>query len=85
MSIPLLLLSAGEYHYVPFVKPMPIWDYWYVLLLPLCLIIAVVYKSIRCYTMDRVPREALTLFVFILAVMLAAGAALAGLVNILEM
>lgn len=78
-------IAAAEYKYDrPFIQPLPVWDYWYVLLIPLCLAIAVVYKSIRCSSMRRVPREALILFVFIMTVMLLAAGALAALVNVIR-
>ena len=80
----LALLAQTEYSYQPLVKPAPLWDYWYLLLLPLCLAIAIVYKSIRIDSMARVPREALVLFVFIIVVMVATAGALAALVNILN-
>jgi len=81
----MLLAAHKAYAYVPFVKPLPLgWTHWYLLLLPLCLAIAVVYKSIRCQSMRRVPRESLVLFVFIVAVMMATAGALATLVNYLE-
>jgi hypothetical protein len=64
-------------------SPLPVWDYWYLLALPLCLGISIVYKSIRCDTMRRVPREALVLCVFILVVMGLAAGALAALVQVL--
>ncbi|MCY2953958.1 MAG: hypothetical protein NTU53_18610 [Planctomycetota bacterium] len=79
---PLWLLA--DYTYQPFVKAAPLWDYWYLLLLPLCLAIAIVYKSIRCDSMSRVPRQALELFAFIIVVMVLAAGALAVLVNILS-
>ena len=78
------MLGSSGYEYQPFKKPLPVWNYWYLLLLPLCLAIAIVYKAIRCETMRRVPREAIGLFVFIIVVMVAAAGALAALVNILE-
>ena len=49
----------------PFVQPMPVWDYWYLLPLPLCAGLAIVYKSIKCSDMKRVPREALEIFIVI--------------------
>ena len=76
--------STNEYHYELFKKPLPVWKYWYLLLLPLCLAIAIVYKAIRCESMRRVPREAIGLFVFIIVVMVAAAGALAALVHILD-
>ena len=78
-------VAVGEYRYDrPFIQPLPVWDYWYLLLVPLCLAIAVVYKSIRCSSMRRVPREALILFVFIMTVMVLAAGALAALVNVIR-
>jgi hypothetical protein len=44
--------------YRPFLDPLPVWDYWYLLILPLCIAVAVVYKSMKCRTMSRVPIEA---------------------------
>jgi len=74
----------AQYIYQPFYKPLPAWDLWYLLLLPLCLAIAIVYKSIRSDEMKSVPRQALGLFVFIIVVMILTGGALAALVNILR-
>ena len=80
-----LILAQGEYRYDrPFIQPAPIWDYWYLLLIPLCLAVAIVYKSIRCPSMRRVPQEALILFVFILTVMVLAAGALAAIVTALK-
>ena len=76
--------DASRYEFRPFQTPAPVWDYWPLLLLPLCLVIAVVYKSIRCRTMDRVPREAFSLFMFILAVMIVTSGVLYGLVYFVE-
>jgi membrane protein YdbS with pleckstrin-like domain len=77
------LLADVSYEYQPFRTPLPVWNYWYLLLVPLCLAIAIVYKSVRCDSMRRVPREAMGLFVFILVVMVITAGALAGLVNAL--
>jgi membrane protein YdbS with pleckstrin-like domain len=77
-------LAEATYQYEPFKKPLPVWNYWYLLLLPLCLGIAVVYKSIRCESMRRVPKEALALFAFIIVVLVLAAGALAGLVRMLD-
>jgi len=38
-------------------RPAAAVDYWYVLALPLCLGISIVYKSIRCDSMRRSPRS----------------------------
>lgn len=85
MNLCTILASAADtYQYVPFQKALPIWNAWWLLLFPLCLGIAIVYKSIRCESMQQVPRQALGLFAFILIVMAVAGAVLAGLVLALE-
>ncbi len=78
---PRALAEAG---YAPFLQPLPIWDYWIVLLLPLCVAVAVVYKSIKCRWMRQVPREATVLAVWILAGLSGAAAVLAILVRLVE-
>lgn len=67
--------------YVPFVYPLPIWDYWPWLIIPLCAGVAIVYKSVKCRTMDLVPKEALQIFVMMLVGFVAAAGALAGVVK----
>jgi len=68
--------------YVPFVYPLPIWDAWPWLIIPLCAGVAIVYKSVKCHSMKSVPREALVIFVWILVGMAAAAGALAGVVKL---
>ncbi len=72
-------LSAG---YVPFIYPLPIWNYWPWLILPLAAGVSIVYKAVKCQSMSTVPKEAATIFVWILIGMLTASAALAGVVKI---
>jgi hypothetical protein len=81
--LPLAAAAAAkaEYEFLPFRTPAPVWDHWYLLAIPLTLGIAVVYKCVRCDSMKRVPREALVLFAFIIAVLVAAAGALAAIVN----
>ncbi|MGD0140630.1 MAG: hypothetical protein ABSD28_17315 [Tepidisphaeraceae bacterium] len=72
--------------YVPFFDPLPIWVkpwFWPLLLLPLCLAVAVVYKCVRCSRPSQVPREATVLFVTIVVGMILTAAALAGLAAIM--
>jgi hypothetical protein len=78
-------LAVAEYHYTrPFEQPLyGAWDYWYLLMLPLCLAVAIVYKSIRCYTMGAVPREAAITFLWIVGGIVLAGLFLAGLVHVI--
>jgi len=79
--LPSTLFSALSDAYVPFVYPLPIWDYWPWLIIPLCAGVAIVYKSVKCQTMNRVPREALVIFVWMLVGFAAAAGALAGVVK----
>ena len=67
-----------------FIKPLPVWDYWPWLLLPLVVGVAIVYKSIKCYSMKQVPREATVITFWILGGMALAAAVLAGIVKVLE-
>jgi flagellar basal body-associated protein FliL len=57
---------------------------WAVLLIPLCAALAIVYKTIKCGAVRRIPREALTLFITIIVCMVMAAAALAGIVRLME-
>ena len=77
--LPMLSILANDY--VPFVYPLPIWDYWPWLILPLCAGVAIVYKSVKCGTMKEVPREALVIFVWMLVGFACAAGALAGVVK----
>lgn len=92
MNVPALLnllvaQPLAAYSYTrPFLQPLPAWDerVWPWLLLPLCVAVAVVYKSIKCRTMRQVPREAAVIAAWILLGMAAAGAGLALVVKVLE-
>jgi len=77
------LLLAGE---VPlcFRQPLPVWDYWYLLLVPLCVGISIVYKAIKCREMRQVPREAGVILLMILLGMVLAAVALLVLVRVME-
>lgn len=64
------------------VRPLPVWDYWWLLLVPLCVAIAIVHKSIKCRSMNQVPREAAAITFWIIAGMVGAGAVLLSIVNL---
>lgn len=89
-AVATLLLQAappeGGYRFIPFITPLPAWDdsVWPWFLVPLCIAIAVVYKSIKCRTMRQVPKEATILTLWIVAGMMIAAAGLALLVEALE-
>ena len=67
-----------------FRQPVPVWDYWYLLLIPLCLGISIVYKAIKCREMKQVPREAGVIFAMIMLGMILAAIALYVLMRVLE-
>src|SRR5437660_10275890 len=78
----ILAFSMLADDYTPFIYPLPIWDYWPWLIIPLCAGVAIVYKSVKCHSMQSVPREALVIFVWILVGLSARAGALAGVVKL---
>ncbi len=69
--------------YIPFLYPLPgSWNYWYLWLLPLCVAVSIVYKSIKCATMEEVPRQAAVATMWILLAMAAAAIILTIIVKI---
>jgi hypothetical protein len=81
-----LMLAEAAYHYRPFKDPLPVWQdsRWPWLLLPLCIAVSIVYKSIRCKSMRQVPREAAAITLYIIVGMAAAALVLGLLVRGLE-
>jgi hypothetical protein len=59
-----------------------LWNVWYMLLLPLCLGVSIVYKSIKCNHLCEVPKQAVIITIWILGGMAAAAVALALIVKI---
>ena len=72
-----LLLLA----YRPFLDPLPVWDYWYVLILPLCVAVSVVYKAMKCRSISQIPLEASQIVLWILGGFSAAAVGLMVLVK----
>jgi hypothetical protein len=72
--------------WTPFLEPIPIWSnaLWPWMLIPLAAAISIVYKSVKCRSMSQVPREALEIFMTILAGMVAAAVVLAVVVQVME-
>lgn len=73
----------------PFLDPLPIWrlpvQLWGpMLLVPLTIAIAVVYKSIKCSRMSKVPRQSAALTGWILLFMVAAAIVLWAVVRGVE-
>ncbi len=67
--------------YQPFLDPLPLWNDWLLLIIPLCIAVAVVYKSMKCSTIKRVPLEASVVVLWILGGFTAAAFGLMVLVN----
>lgn len=72
--------------YSPFLTPLPVWSdrAWPWLLLPLCIGVALVYKSIKCQKMSQVPKEAAVLTAWIVFGMGAAAVVLMVIVEAIE-
>jgi hypothetical protein len=65
-------------------QPLPAWNVWYLLALPLCAAVSIVYKSIRCRSMRKVPREAAKATGWIILGLITAAAVLLALVEVME-
>ena len=78
--------ARPPYDWKPFLRPMPAWSdsAWPWLLVPLCVGVAIVYKSIKCRSMKQVPKEAFVLTVWILVGMAVAATVLALIVEGME-
>lgn len=78
-----MILSLSNY--MPFRDPLwGGWDYWYLALLPLAFLVALIYKSMRCESLRDVPRQTGRAFLkFVVSFAVLAGA-LYAIVLILE-
>jgi hypothetical protein len=57
----------GEYAYRwPFVQPLPLWDWWWVLLVPLVVGVGLVWKSLKCQYVRQIPWQTMTISLWIL-------------------
>lgn len=74
---------SGLLAYIPLVTPLPLWDYWAWLLLPLCAAVSVVYKAIKCRYVREIPRQAAAITLWIILSMVAVAAGIWGLYQIL--
>ena len=70
-------------NYVPFVSPLPVWDVWYLTLLPLCAAVAVVYKTVKCREVSDIPLEAAAVAGWILVGLIGAALVLVGALKLL--
>jgi hypothetical protein len=82
IALPLMIADG----YRLFLSPLPLWQdsRWPWLLLPLCVGVSVVYKSMKCATMKQVPREAAVITLWIILGMASAAVVLGVWVRMLE-
>lgn len=77
--------SATGYAYTrPFLQPLPVWDYWVLLLIPLVVCISVVYKAIKCSHVSEVPRAAIVMSLWIIVAFAGAALGLLGVVRVMQ-
>ena len=62
--------------YRPFLEPIPLEGFWLLLLVPLILAVAIIYKSVKIENMALLPRQAVMMAAQILAFMVMAAAAM---------
>ena len=60
----------------PLLDPLPVDDYWLVLMLPMAIAIAVVYKAVKIDDLSALPRQAVWLAVQFVIVMVGAAVVL---------
>ncbi len=60
--------------YTLFITPLPVWDYWVWLIIPLCTAVSVVYKTIKCQHVRQIPKEAAGITLWIIAAMIGVAA-----------
>jgi hypothetical protein len=65
----------------PFLDPVELHSYWYLLLIPLTLGIAAAYKAVRVLDMKEYPRQVIVMSVQIFLGMIALGAGAFLLIN----
>ena len=66
-----LTACAAVLAYTPFVDPIDAHRWWFVLLVPMCLGVALAYKSVRCGDLSHYPRQVLVMTAQVLAGIIA--------------
>jgi hypothetical protein len=61
--------------YTPFIDPIDAHRWWYVLLIPMALGVAIAYKAVRVADLKDFPRQVAIMTVQIVVAMIALGAA----------
>jgi hypothetical protein len=65
-----------------FIDPLPIYQQWFWLCLPLVALFSIVYKAVKCETMAEVPKAALRITGMIILGMASAAAGLTLLIYV---
>ncbi len=52
--------------YTPFIDAMAIHEYWYLLIIPMSIFLAIGYKSVRCSDMNKFARSVIEFTILIL-------------------
>ena len=61
--------------YTPFIDPINAHNWWYLLLIPVALLISIAYKAVRVESMKDYPKEVAVMTVQIVVVMMLLGVA----------
>jgi hypothetical protein len=68
-------MMLATYVFRPFLNSPPVWDYWLLLILPLLLGVAIVYKASKVESLSKLPVQALLLTIYIVLAMAGIAAA----------
>lgn len=69
--------------YTPFIDAISVHEYWYLLIVPMAIFLAIGYKSVRCSNMKKFPRAVLVFTVQILGGLLLLAIAFTVIINVL--
>lgn len=69
--------------YTPFIDALPLHDTWYLLIVPMSILLAIGYKAVRCSDMRKYPREVVIFVIQILGAMALLAAGFTIFVNVL--
>ena len=61
--------------YRPFLDPLHLDHFWFLLIIPLSIFISLVYKSVRLPDLERLPKQVLIMTLQIITAMIAMGIA----------
>lgn len=50
----------------PFIQPLPVWDYWWALIVPLVAGVGLVWKSMKCQHVKQIPGQTAAISLWIL-------------------